>query len=97
MRGLLSILEDRESVGNSVLPLASVACDANHLRRVEIPVALLAARDRTASTPCASHEAITGFVRSAEHYRHAPGDCPKKAHQFTGDRGLSRNRTESFR
>ena len=34
--------------------------------------------------PC---DAITGFFRSARCRRHAPGDCPDEAGQFTGDRG----------
>src|ERR1700752_3745295 len=31
--------------------------------------------------------AITGFFRSARRRRHAPGDGPHEAGQFTGDRG----------
>src|SRR5437879_8001546 len=34
--------------------------------------------------PC---DAITGFFRSARRRRHAPGDGPDEAGQFTGDRG----------
>src|ERR1700737_148610 len=32
-------------------------------------------------------DAITGFLRSAGRRRHAPGDGPDEAGQFTGDRG----------
>src|SRR4029077_16061968 len=32
-------------------------------------------------------DAITGFFRSARGRRHAPGDGPDEAGQFTGDRG----------
>src|SRR6516165_10513730 len=34
--------------------------------------------------PC---DAITGLLRSARRWRHAPGDRPEEAYQLTGDRG----------